>query len=163
MAKKPTQPGKGSKTIVKKQKNGDVVIVKKKSSEVGYKKPPKHTQFKKGKSGNPSGVNISPEKRALKELTSQTVAEAIKQTLTCTEAEITALLNDPTTTIGHKVILRAALDAAHNGEYGKFDHILERAIGKVSVNINMSSVNLNGQLEDKAKVKQVLKELENEV
>ncbi len=25
--------------------------------EVGYGKPPKNTQFKKGKSGNPKGVN----------------------------------------------------------------------------------------------------------
>jgi len=26
-------------------------------SEVGYKKPPKHAQFKKGQSGNPSGIS----------------------------------------------------------------------------------------------------------
>lgn len=25
-------------------------------AEIGYKKPPKHTQFKKGQSGNPSGI-----------------------------------------------------------------------------------------------------------
>ena len=27
------------------------------NDKVGYKRPPKHTQFKKGQSGNPGGVN----------------------------------------------------------------------------------------------------------
>lgn len=167
MAKKPSKPGTGKKTFVKKQNNGDVVIIKKKSDkkdyEVGRGKPPKHTQFKKGQSGNPLGASlVSPEKRALKELTQSSVADAITKALTCNEAEVTALLNDPATPVGYKVILRAALDAAHHGEYQKFDHILERAIGKVSVNINMNSVNLSAQLEDKEKIKRVMKEVEND-
>lgn len=159
MAKK---PGKN------KTSNKTVVIIKKdkpkKEYEVGHKKPPKHTQFKKGQVANPTGVNCSPEKRALKELTTASVAEAIKKTLTCTEAEITALLNDPDTTVGHKVILRAALDAAHHGEYGKFDHILERAIGKVSVKVDMTSggLPLGQQLQDKEKVKAAIKAVEDE-
>lgn len=154
---------KSKKTIVKKQKNGDTVIIKK-NSEVGYKKPPKHTQFKKGIQNN-KGITISPEKRALKELTINSLAEAIKKTMTCTEEEITALLNDPTTTVGHKVILRAALDAAHHGEYSKFDHILERAIGKVStkVDITTGGRSLNEKLDDKEKVKQALKQVEEEI
>lgn len=156
MAKKPS---KGGKTVIIVKKNDKP----KKDYEVGHKKPPKHTQFKKGQSGNPQGARIvSPEKRALKELTQKSVADAITKALTCTEEEVTALINDPSTPVGYKVILRAALDAAHNGEYQKFDHILERAIGKVSVNINMNSVNLSAQLEDREKVKNIIKEVKNE-
>ena len=167
MAKKAAKPASTKKTIVKKQNNGDVVIIKKKTEpkkdyEVGKGKPPKHTQFKKGQIANPKGITISPEKRALKELTQSSVADAITKALTCNEAEVTALLNDPETPVGYKVILRAALSAAHHGEYQKFDHILERAIGKVSVNINMNSVNLSAQLEDKEKIKRVMKEVEND-
>jgi hypothetical protein len=136
---------------------------KKKDYKVGKGKPPKEHQFKKGQSGNPKGINISPEKRALKELTASSVADAIKKTLTCTDEEIQALLDDPKTPVGHKVILRAAQQAAFHGEYGKFDHILERAIGKVSVNINMNSnVSLGAKLEDKEKLKKVMKEVESE-
>lgn len=166
MAKKPSKPGTSKKTIVKKQSNGDVVIIKKKSDkkeyEVGKGKPPKHTQFKKGVNNNPNKIYCSPEKRALKELTQSSVADAITKALTCTEEEVQALLEDPKTPVGYKVILRAAQHAAHHGEYQKFDHILERAIGKVSVNINMNSVNLSAQLEDKEKIRQVMKEVEGD-
>lgn len=155
-----------------KSSSNTIIIVKKDSKkkktkgdyEVGKGKPPKHTQFKKGQSGNPSGINLSPEKRALKELTVASLAEAIKKTLTCTEEEIVALLADPSTTVGHKVILRAALDAAHNGEYGKFDHILERAIGKVATKVDMTSGGLPLQSSaDREKLKSVIKEIEEEV
>jgi recombinational DNA repair protein RecR len=153
----------------KPTKNKTIIIVKKddkkkKDYVVGYKKPSKAHQIKKGEVRNPKGINISPEKRALKELTVASVAEAIKKTLTCTEDEITALLADPATPVGHKVILRAALDAAHHGEYGKFDHILERAIGKTAIKVDMTSMGmpLGSKIEDKEKLKKVMKEVEEE-
>lgn len=153
MAKKPTSKPKKK------------IIQPKRDYVVGKGKPPKHTQIKKGEVRNPKGINISPEKRALKELTVASLAEAIKKTMTCTEEEVTALLNDPSTTVGHKVILRAALQAAENGEFGKFDHILERAIGKTSIKVDMTSggMPLGTKLEDKQKVKNILKEIEDEI
>lgn len=46
------------------------------SNEVGYGKPPKHTQFKKGQSGNPSGKKKKP-----KTLEQLLAAEAAKTTV----------------------------------------------------------------------------------
>lgn len=157
-----------AKKTAKKSGSKTVIIVKKdkpkKDYEVGKGKPPKHTQFKKGKSGNPGGVPADPAKRALRELTARSVKEAIEKTLTCTEAQVKALIDDPETTVGHKVILRAALNAAENGEYSRFNEILERAIGKVAskVDMNIGGASLNEKLENKEKVKAVLKEVENE-
>lgn len=157
MAKK--KPTSNKKVVTKKKSN-----TPKKDYEVGKGKPPKHTQWKKGQTGNPNKIYITPEKRALKELSAASVADAITKTLTCTEEEVQALIDDPQTSVGHKVILRAALQAAHHGEYGKFDHILERAIGKVSVNINMNSnMNISNNEETKQKVKEIIKEVENDV
>ena len=45
--------------------------MKKKDYEIGYKKPPKHTQFKPGQSGNPKGRPQKP----------QTIEDAAIQTL----------------------------------------------------------------------------------
>ena len=150
MAKKPIKPKKKTKPS---------------TSEVGYKKPPKHCQIKKGQVLNPKGINISPEKRALKELTVASLADAIKKTMTCTVEEIEALLKDPSTTVGHMVILRSALQAAEHGEFGKFDHILERAIGKTSIKVDMTSAGmpLGQKIEDRQKVKNILKEIEDEI
>lgn len=146
-------------------------VIKKKSTtqtdgeyKVGRGKPPKHTQFKKGQSGNPLGPNVNPEKRALKELTTRSLKEAIEKTMTCTEKEIKALLADPETTVGHKVILRAALNAMEDGAYQKFDHILERAIGKVAIKIDSTSGGLPLQNPaDREKMRSLIKEIEEEV
>lgn len=56
---------------------------KKKVYEVGYRKPPKHTQFKKGQSGNPSGkpkTILSEDEIVLRELNARVpITEGGKQ------------------------------------------------------------------------------------
>lgn len=144
------------KVTTKKKSKGDY--------EVGRGKPPKHTQFKKGQIANPKGITISPEKRALKELTETELANAIKKVFTSTEEECLALLKDKTTTLGHKVILRAAVDSAHHGNYSKFNEILERVIGKVPNKIDMTTKGqpINVTSADKDLIKKTVSELENE-
>jgi hypothetical protein len=159
-----------AKKVSKKSKSGNttVVIVKKnkpKRTDVGRGKPPKEHQFKKGQVANPYGcIGKDPTKHALKNLTNASIKDAIEKTMTCTVKEIEALINDETTTAGHKIILRAVLDATEDGDYSKFDHILERAVGKVANKVDMTSggLPLGQKLEDKQKVKALLKDIEDE-
>lgn len=146
--------------------------VAQKDYEVGKNKPPKDTRFKKGApSPNPNGCkgNLTDEewkkKRALKELTNKSVKEAIETTFTCTEGEIKKLLDDPETTAGHKILLRAALNAVENGEYDRFDRMLERAVGKVVIKIDNTSGGkpLNDLTANKELVRSVIKEIENQI
>lgn len=153
------------KTIVKKQKNGDVVIIKKanKRTDVGFKKPPKEHQFKKGNKANPTGINCNPIKRAINEFNSMELSKAIKLVMTSTEEEALAAVNDPSTTLGFKTVLRAMIDASHDGNYSKFYEIAEHVIGKIPNKVELNGgVNLGQKLEDKEKLKEVLKLVENE-
>jgi len=159
MKKKLTK--KDSKTIVKKQKNGDVVIIKKKPTKKKYVPvPPKEHQFKKGQVANPHGCN-GKVKRAINEFNSQEISKAINIVMTSTEEEIVATINDPLTTIGFKTILRAMLNASEDGDYAKFYQIAEHVIGKVPNKVEIIT-SLKEKLEDREKLKQVMKEVEND-
>lgn len=50
--------------------------MKKKDYEIGYKKPPKHTQFKPGQSGNPKGRPKKPQ--TIEDAAIQTLKQKIK-------------------------------------------------------------------------------------
>jgi hypothetical protein len=152
-----------SKTIIKKAKNGDTVIIKKKDYEVGKGKPPKHTQFKKGKVANPTGINCNPIKRAINEFNSMELSKAIKLVMTSTEEEALAAVNDPSTTLGFKTVLRAMIDASHDGNYSKFYEIAEHVIGKIPNKVDINGgISLGAKLDDKEKLKEVLRLVENE-
>ena len=161
MKKKPTK--KDSKTIVKKQKNGDVVIIKKKPTKKKYVPvPPKEHQFKKGQVANPHGCN-GKIKRAINKFNSQEISKAINIVMTSTEEEVVETLNDKETTLGFKTILRAMLDASQNGDYSKFYQIAEHVIGKIPNKVELASnVSLGQKMEDKEKLKSILKAIEGE-
>lgn len=147
----------GKKVAAKK----NVTPVKERNYKVGKGKLDMSKVAKKGEVRNPKGINISPEKRALKELTETELANAIKKVFTSTEEECLALLKDKATTLGHKVILRAAVDAAHHGNYSKFNEILERVIGKVPNKVDMTSKgeSINVTSADTALIKKTMSEL----
>lgn len=132
--------------------------------KVGRGKPPLHTRIKKGEVKNPKGINISPERRALKELTEKSISDAIQKVFTSTEKECLELLKDKETSLGHKLILRAAIDATEHGNYTKFNEILERVVGKVATKIDMTTKgeSINITTEDRTKIKTLVKEVENE-
>lgn len=154
MAKKKVITKKETKPKTKKKGN----------YEIGYGKPPAKYNIKKGEVKNPKGINVSPERRALRQLTEAELAEAITKVFTSTEKDCLELINDPNTTLGHKVILRAAVDAAEHGNYGKFNEILERVIGKVpnKTDITSKGEKLTLNPDAKVQVKQLVKDLENE-
>lgn len=148
----------GSKQMVKK------IEEKKSNYKVGKGKPPLNKAIKKGEVRNPNGHNVSPERRALKNISELELAEAIKKVFTSTEAECLELINDPTITLGHKLILKSALDATEHGNYSKFNEILERVIGKVPNRVDTTSKgeSLNIAKVDHAMIAAMMKQIEEE-
>ncbi len=147
------------KKVIKKKSKAKT---KPTSSEVGYKKPPKHTQFKKGNKANPKGYNASLETRILRQTTTATLAVMIQKGISLKENEVRDLLNSPETTAIEAIILGTILDAIKHRNYNKLEQLLERVIGKVPDKIDMTSKgeSINISKEDHAKVAAVVKELE---
>lgn len=148
---------KKPKTIVTKNKNGDTVIIKKKSSYVPV--PPKHTQFKKGQSGNPGGM--TKEQRAVKAFTATQLTNAINLAMSLTTEEADKLVKDKTLTMPEKVVLRAIVDAAEDGNYSKFYEIAEFLLGKVPNKIEVIT-SLKDKIEDKEKLRAAVRAVEDE-
>jgi hypothetical protein len=66
-------------------------------SEVGYKKPPKHTQFAKGQSGNPNGRPKQPDGISIRELLNSEQHGKNGATISKREALVVRLMNDAMT------------------------------------------------------------------
>jgi hypothetical protein len=139
-------------------------VQKNRNYKVGKCKPPLDKAIKKGEIRNPNGYNISPERRALKDITELELATAIKKVFTSTEEECLELVNDPTITLGHKLILKSALDATEHGNYTKFNEILERVIGKVPSRVDATSKgeSLSVPIVDATQIRAIMKQLEEE-
>lgn len=135
----------------------------KKSYKVGYKKLDPDKRIKKGEVRNPKGINISPEKRALKEFHREAISDAIKVTMTSTPKEIEEIMNHPDTSISYKTILGAMLDACEQRSYSKFYEIAEHVIGKIPTKIDMTSGGkpLGEKLEDREKLRKAMKEVDD--
>lgn len=153
--------GAGSKGKPKAKRHDD----KPKRTDVGYKRPPKEHQIKKGEVRNPLGCNSNPEKRLLRTITEKTIAEAIQTVFSSNDAECVALLNDPEITLGHKVILRAAIDAAQNGNYTKFNEILERVLGRVPMKHDLTTKGeaINVSPKDQMLIKAIISKVKDDV
>lgn len=134
--------------------------------DVGNCKPPKKHQFKKGQVGNPYGYwGKDPEKRALRDITTQSLKAAIEISLTESTDKIKAMLEDKETSAGHKIILQAVLNAVEHGDYARFDFMLERCLGKVKTVVDVTSGGrpLGEHVKDKEKLRAALKQIEEEI
>ncbi len=159
--------------MAKKSNGKTIIIVKhdkpkpkkqiKKDYKVGHKKPPKEHQFKKGVSANPGGY--SKEKRALANFTKEELSKAISIVMSSTEKEAEDLLKCPNQTLSFKVVLRAVVDAAHNGDYDKFYKIAEHIMGKLTTKIDITTLGaqLGAAVEDKTKVRAALESIEKDI
>ena len=139
----------------------------KKKPTAGYKKPPVHSQFKKGQSGNPEGGRAhNPAIKALKNLTVETYREVIELVLTGNLAQLKAMAEHPETSALQVGIATAFMKAIQSGDYSVIERIAERIVGKIPDELNVRSTNTNANLNtaiDKAKLKAAMAELEKDV
>lgn len=133
------------------------------------KPPPKHSRFKKGKSGNPQGGRAhNPAIKALKKLTVDTYREVIELVLEGRVADLKAMAEHPDTPAIQVGIAVSFLKAIKNGDYSVIERIAERIVGKIPDVVNVNSqvnanVNAAVRIIDKVALKAAMDELEEEV
>ncbi|MGK5087860.1 DUF5681 domain-containing protein [Bdellovibrionota bacterium FG-2] len=110
------------------------------SYEVGRGKPPKHTQFRPGQSGNVEGARRhNQELKAVKRLVSTEVQELATLLLRGNMAEVKAALGDNEAS-ALKVMLASIIDRGfRRGDMRTLDSLLNRLIGRPSANVIVSS------------------------
>lgn len=131
------------------------------------KPPPTHTRFKKGQSGNPQGGRLhNPITRALKNLTVESYRECIEAVCTGNLDNLKAMVDDPKISALQVGIARAFIKAMQAGDYAVIERIAERIVGKIPDELNVTSNNVNANLNatiDKEKLKAALEQLEKDI
>lgn len=129
------------------------------------KPPPKHSQFKKGQSGNPKGTKPNPMVMALRELTVESYRKIIELVLTSDVQAIKAIAEDPKSTGLEVGISVAFLRAIKNGDYAVIERIAERIVGKIPDEIKIAPLSINQKVSiiDKTALAKAILELEEEV
>lgn len=131
--------------------------------------PPKHSQFKKGQSGNPEGGRLHKKTVDLKlrKLTIETYREIIELVLAGDRDELIERAKDSKTPALEAGIITSVLKAIKNGDYSVIERIAERIIGKIpdvvkvqSTNMNVDGANLPVDMEA---VKAAIKKFEEDV
>lgn len=133
------------------------------------KPPPKHSQFKKGQSGNPLGGKLhAPEIRKLSKLTIETYREVIELVLTGDLEALKAMINNPKTPALQVGLATSMLKAIKNGDPNVFERFAERIVGKIPdvINVNaQTNANINQQVTviDQVVLKAAMLKLEGDV
>lgn len=106
--------------------------------------PPKHSQFKPGKSGNPEGARKhNPIRKALKNLTVESYREVIEAVCTGNVAHLQDMVKDPKTSALQVGVAAAVIKAIQVGDYTTIERIAERIVGKIPDELNVKSSNTN--------------------
>lgn len=107
--------------------------------EVGYKKPAKSAQFKKGVAANPTGVNKPKAVRAMEALSEKALQQVIELVMTGSMNDMKEALKNNELSVAHRIIIKAAIRAEKDGSFVALNEILNRAIGVVKTKIDHSS------------------------
>ncbi len=94
--------------------------------------PPKHSQFKPGQSGNPSGLpKVPKELVSFAPFTADTLKRSVTKTMDKTMEEIEGIAKDKQTKGLEAMIASVIVQAVNKGDYAGLDFLMNRTIGKV--------------------------------
>ncbi len=114
------------------------------TANITAKKKPKAEAFekrkwKKGQSGNPLGAAIhSPELRKVRQLTKAELAEVGNLVLKNDYDAILELNESPTASVLQRMLAAIAIKVIEKGDMSAFDILLNRMIGKVKDEVNLT-------------------------
>lgn len=115
--------------------------------KVGRNKPPIHSQFQKGVSGNPDGSRRhNKELMAIKKLTAHEVQEIGSLILNGNLTELKAIAGDSTASVLKVWIASVAVKSINKGDGIMLNAILDRIVGKIKERVELTGAN-GGPLE----------------
>lgn len=125
--------------------------------------------FKKGVSGNPEGrPPLTPEQKALRNLTEAEMVEIGSLVVKGNIAELKKLMKNPKTTVLKAMMAAVAVKTIQSGNPSALDTLLNRLVGKVKdvVEVNSNNKNLNANLNaevSEEQIKTAIEKLEKDV
>ena len=104
------------------------------------KLPPEGKRFKPGQSGNPGGkVKIPDDIKEARKLTQLDLERVINSLLYLTKEALQAKIKDPQTPMIEMIAASIMAQAAVKGDHMRLDFILQRMIGKVKDQLEVST------------------------
>lgn len=102
--------------------------------------PSEDTQWKPGQSGNPGGrIPLPPEVKRFKRTTHRQITEMLAKYWNMEEAEVKRIIKDPKTPAGERIFANIFLGAMSKPDTNLSTFILDRLVGKVKDEINITS------------------------
>lgn len=103
-------------------------------------------QFKPGQSGNPSGrAKLPSDVLEAQRMTTEDFIRLTNKFLNMTKEELHYAMTDPSATVKELLIGSILMHSVKEGDYKRGTFILDRIIGKVPMDLNLSG-NLHGHL-----------------
>ena len=101
---------------------------------------PKTGKFQKGYKGGPGRPKKPDDVKAAAKLTRTNLEKKLNHFLAMDSDELSAILKDPKTPMLEVMVGRIVLMAAKNGDQTRLDFLLNRLLGKVKDNVEVSVV-----------------------